>query len=121
MEILNIGPLELVFILVIALVVLGPENMVKAAKSMGAWIYKLVRSPMWADFLNISREIREFPEKIVREAGLDENLKEFRETSERLKQDVKIPGETIDIGTFKVGIPTENTIRKNKPDDSKPE
>ena len=108
MELFNIGPLELIFIL------LGPDNMVKTARSTGKWIYKFVRSPMWADFLNISLEIREFPEKIVREAGIEENLKELRETSDKLKQDVKIPVDPIEIGSFKVGLPTENIMRARK-------
>jgi sec-independent protein translocase protein TatB len=118
MEIFNIGPLELVFILIIALIVLGPENMVKSARGLGKWIYKLVRSPMWATLINTSRELREFPEKLVREAGIDESLKEIRDASEKVKEGINISVDPINIGPIKVDLPLENTIgKKNKDGD----
>ena len=40
MEILGIGPLELIFILLIALIVLGPGDMVKTGRTIGRFLIK---------------------------------------------------------------------------------
>lgn len=80
MNILNIGPLEFILILVIMFIFLGPEGMIKTARQIGTWIRLAVRSPMWKEIMGYSREIRELPTKLVRESGLDEDLKEIRET-----------------------------------------
>lgn len=84
MEILGIGPLELIFILLIALIVLGPTDMVKAGRTVGRFMRKIVTSPGWRTFQQASREIRYFPNKLMREAGLDElehDLQEFENKS----------------------------------------
>lgn len=84
MELFNIGPLEFILIILFAVVFLGPERMVKGAYSLGRWINKFVRSPMWAEIMSTSREIRELPTKIVRESGLEESLAEIKQTSQDL-------------------------------------
>ena len=38
MKILNIGPMELVFILIIVLIVLGPKDMVQYGRKLGKFI-----------------------------------------------------------------------------------
>jgi sec-independent protein translocase protein TatB len=78
MEILNIGPLELLLIIVIALIVLGPKEMITTARKMGQWFSKVVRSPAWREMMRTSQEIRDLPNKIVHEAGLEEEAKEIR-------------------------------------------
>jgi hypothetical protein len=69
MEILGVGPLEILLIFIIALVVLGPRDMVKAGRSFGRLLRKTVLSPTW---LNMQREIRKLPYQMMREAGLEE-------------------------------------------------
>ena len=61
MEILGIGPSELIFIIVIALIVLGPKDMQKAGKNIGSYLNKLVRSDGWKAFQKTSQEIRNLP------------------------------------------------------------
>jgi Sec-independent protein translocase protein TatA len=72
MEFLGIGPLELAFILIIALIILGPNDMVKAGKAIGRTLRSIVTSPNWRAIQQTSREIRSLPNKLMREAGLDE-------------------------------------------------
>ncbi len=67
--IFNIGPLEFILIMLVAIIVLGPERMVAGARTFGRWIYKLVRSPTWRAIMTTSQEIRDLPNKIVREIG----------------------------------------------------
>jgi sec-independent protein translocase protein TatB len=80
MELFGVGPLEFVLILVLALVILGPRDMVATARRMGQWIYRAVRSPTWRAIVETTQELRELPQKIVRDAGLEETMKEVTDT-----------------------------------------
>lgn len=77
MDILGIGPLELVFILIIALIVLGPKDMVKAGKTIGRALRAIVTSPTWKVVQQASREVRTLPNRLIREAGIEELQKEL--------------------------------------------
>jgi len=99
MNILGIGPLELVLILIIAILVLGPQQMVVTARKAGALVRKVVKSPIWGTIMDTSREIREIPTKLVREAGLEEDIKEIRSTAQSI-QDLK----NISVSTSPVTI-----------------
>ena len=85
MEILGIGPLELLFIMVIALLVLGPNDMVKAGRTMGRWLRALITSPTWRTIQEASRELQRLPNKLMREAGI-EDLKKELPTAESLRK-----------------------------------
>lgn len=85
MEIFGVGILELVLILVIAIIVLGPEGMVKTARSFGVWMRKLIKSPIWSQLMDTQRELRDMPTRLVREAGLEEDLRELKRTSQDVR------------------------------------
>jgi sec-independent protein translocase protein TatB len=85
MEIFGVGIGELVFIFLIAIIILGPNGMVKTASTLGKGIRKIIHSPLWASLMDTQRELREVPTRIVREAGLDEDLKELRKTSQEIR------------------------------------
>ncbi len=72
MEILGIGAPEFIFILIIALIVLGPKDMQKTGRMIGKWLNQLVNSSGWKLFQNTSREIRRLPTTLMREANLEE-------------------------------------------------
>lgn len=84
MEIFGIGLPELVLILLIMLVVLGPRDMVKTGQKLGKVIRQIITSDAWKTMMNASREIRELPTKMVREAGLEEDLGELRRQTREL-------------------------------------
>lgn len=81
MDILGVGPLELLFILIIALIVLGPSDMVKAGRTIGRFLRQVVTSSTWRAVTRTSSEIRTLPNKLIREAGLEENLKEIQDAT----------------------------------------
>jgi sec-independent protein translocase protein TatB len=83
MEFLGIGPSELLFIIIIALIVLGPKDMQKAGRTIGKWMRKIITSDGWKLFQQTSREIQTLPNRLMREAQLDE-LKD-------LQKDLKKP------------------------------
>ena len=82
MEILGIGPSELLFIVIIAIIVLGPRDMQKAGKTIGKWLRNVVTSDGWKLFQQTSREIQTLPNRLMREAAMDE-LKEVQKDLRR--------------------------------------
>jgi len=77
MDFLGIGPLELFFIVIIALIVLGPKDMIKAGKTIGRFIRNLVTSPNWRTLQKASQDLRKLPNTIMREAGLEDIKKDL--------------------------------------------
>ncbi|NOY99091.1 MAG: hypothetical protein GXP40_07800 [Chloroflexi bacterium] len=71
MEILGIGMPELIFIVLIALIVLGPKDMEKTGRTIGVWLRKIVLSPEWRALKDASRRIGTLPNKWMREANQD--------------------------------------------------
>jgi len=82
MEILGIGPSELLFVIIIALIVLGHRDMQKAGKTIGQYLNRLVKSDGWKAFQQTSRELRNLPTNLMREANVDlaETEKEIRKS-----------------------------------------
>ncbi len=73
MEILGVGMSELIFIVIIALIVLGPKDMQKAGKTIGKWLRNIVTSDGWKIFQQTSRELRTLPNKLMRDANEELN------------------------------------------------
>jgi len=115
MEFLGIGPLELFFIVVIALIVLGPKDMVKAGRTLGRWLRTLVTSPSYRTIQQVSNDLRNLPNRLMREAGFDENGQPF---SEQIRQELgmkeiqdAVKGVQTDL--IKTSSDLNNTIEQN--------
>lgn len=72
MEILGIGPMELLLVLVILLVVVGPRNLSKSARDIGRFLNRMYRSDTWRMMTEASRTLRNLPNQLAREAALEE-------------------------------------------------
>jgi Sec-independent protein translocase protein TatA len=77
MEILGIGLPELAFIVLIALILLGPKDMVAAGRTFGKTLRKVVTSPTWKAVRMTGQELQQLPTRLIREAGLEEELKDI--------------------------------------------
>lgn len=94
MQFLGISPTELIFIVIILFVVLGPQDLVKVGSTLGRSIRKLRESGAWKTMTDATRQLRELPQTLARQAGVDElellgreigaELKEQREKIEEL-------------------------------------
>jgi Sec-independent protein translocase protein TatA len=103
MEILGIGPLELFFIVLIALIVLGPREMIKAGRSIGKLLRSIVTSPNWRIFQQTSREIRTLPNRLMREAGLEDIQKDLPDPH-KIQEEMGLEGLEDDINNFQHSI-----------------
>lgn len=91
MEFLGIGPLELVFIVLIALVLLGPVDMLKAAQTVGRLLRTLFTSEGWREIQRSMNTLRNLPTSMMREAGLEDDLRTISDAAQ-----IQIPA--VDIG-----------------------
>ncbi len=107
MEIFGIGLPELALIFVIMLIVLGPKDMVATARKMGKYIRKIIQSPTWRAVMDTSQELRELPTKIIREAGLEEDLAELNKKTKSLVNELKVDFNTPE-DSEKIPLPGKN-------------
>lgn len=84
MEFLGIGPSELVFIVIIAIIILGPKDMQKAGRTVGRWLNRFIRSDGYKALQRASREIRNLPTTLMREA----NMEEFQSLGNDIRQSI---------------------------------
>lgn len=77
MDLLGIGPMELVFIVIIALIVLGPKDMAKTGRTIGKFMRDVVKSDTWKAIKTTTKELEHLPNRMMREAGLEDDFKEL--------------------------------------------
>ncbi len=115
MEFLGIGPAELLFIVILALIILGPRDMQKAGRTLGKWMRRIVTSDGWRLFQQTSREIQTLPNRLMREAALDE-LKEMQKDIQQplqgLQKDLRQP---FEINPRPAQLPEAGTTQPDQP------
>lgn len=74
MEIFGIGPLELVLIVLVAIIVLGPKDMMTSAQKAATWLKKLRKSDIWTT----TKEVMDIPNQVMKETGLDKEIQEIQ-------------------------------------------
>lgn len=74
MEFLNIGWPELLLILVVAFIVLGPNRLTQFGHDLGKWLHKLNNNQTFREVVRTTDEIRNYPQKIINEARLDRSM-----------------------------------------------
>jgi sec-independent protein translocase protein TatB len=91
MELFGVGASELIFILIIAIIVLGPKDMQRAGRTIGRWLNQLVRSDSWKVFQKTSAEIRNLPRNLMREANLEvaEMEKDLHQAIDPMQKDLR--------------------------------
>jgi Sec-independent protein translocase protein TatA len=86
MQIFNVGVLEILFILILAFVVLGPRKTIKTARDVGVWVRNLAKSPIWRDIVSASNEIRELPKKLMDDVELQRMVEELDLSTQEIKE-----------------------------------
>lgn len=104
MEVLGIGLPELVLILVIIFLVLGPKDMASTARRIARTIRTLTQSEFWRATREAWRMAQDIPTELLRETGLEEAQKELNQMSSQLNQWSR------EINSS-VNFPIDNSIR----------
>jgi Sec-independent protein translocase protein TatA len=68
MELFGIGPTELLFIVLLALIIFGPKDLEKAGRTLGRSLYKLIKSDTWQTLTQTSKKIKTLPNDLIRQA-----------------------------------------------------
>lgn len=81
MEFLGVGPTEFLFIVIIALIVLGPKDLAKTGRTIGKWLNSMIQSDTWKIVRKVSEELTHLPTKLMRDYNGEKFLNEENESS----------------------------------------
>lgn len=84
----NIGIPELILVLTIMLVFLGPDKLRESSRNLARFIRKVVRSETWRNFSVMYQEMKHYPEEIMKEVNLEETMKELDEINNRAQAEL---------------------------------
>lgn len=115
MNIFGIGALEVVFVLIIGILVLGPEGMIEAGRKLGKFLRSIIHSPWWKNIRQGVTEIQHLPQRLIREAELEE-LNELRELTKGSFP--KIGGNDL-LGSSWSGSAPQKSEKSSSPDQNK--
>lgn len=93
MDIFGVGPLEFFLILIITLIILGPNDMAKAGRAIGRFLRRIVMSEEWRIITQSAREFRHLPQRLMREAAIEDIKNELPD----LRRDADLDGLTQDL------------------------
>lgn len=104
MDFLGIGPLEVLFIVVITIIVIGPRDIGKTARAIGRFLNRLYHSDTWKTLNEASRNLRTLPQRLAREAALEE-LDEVRNVVQETQSEVAEHARAVE-GDLKAWTPS---------------
>lgn len=88
MDFLGVGPMELIFVVILALIILGPKDMQKTGRSIGRWMNNLVKSDTWKMVRQASNKIKYLPNELMREAGLEDIKKASQAVNNEINNEI---------------------------------
>ena len=116
MNFFNLGIGEILFILIIALIIFGPGNIVKTAQDAGAFIRKVTKSPYLQEVWATKRELTELPKIIAKEAQLNQTLDELNKETKDIKSSL-----TSSVTEFIKEVNQPITLSEETPEEKKVE
>jgi Sec-independent protein translocase protein TatA len=119
MEFLGISPVELLVIIVILFLVLGPQDLVKLGGTLGRAIRNLRESGTWRSIQDARRQLRDLPDQLAKEAGYEDVKTIGKELKEEIK-DTKAALTDLDKQVVAWTRQPESLSQK-KPKEEKPE
>jgi Sec-independent protein translocase protein TatA len=90
MELLGVGPLELILILVIVLLLFSPKDIVGGARKLGGGLNRLYKSDTFRVIQRTSDELRNLPNRLAQETALDDLDKLGKEISQEVREATEI-------------------------------
>ncbi len=119
MNFLGVGPLELIFILLIAIIVVGPRDLSKTARTLGRYINRIYKSEAWRTLTDASRTLRSLPNRLAREAAIEE-LDEVGQSLQQAKRDMEEEVSSLEKGMKAWTTPSETAAHEEKEPEQTP-
>jgi sec-independent protein translocase protein TatB len=117
-ELLGVGPLEVLLVLLLAIVLFGPKDIARSARSAGRFLNRLYHSEGWRTLLRTSETLRTLPNRLAREAELEE-LDSVRKTLADTRRAVG-EGVRTDESGFKAWTRSESPAAPSTPPPDEP-
>ncbi|MBN1119862.1 MAG: hypothetical protein JXJ17_02190 [Anaerolineae bacterium] len=95
----GIGIPELVLLVLVIFVVLGPERAQETALELGRLLGKLLRSKWWKEISEITQSLRDLPTTLIKMAELEGMQSELRETLSDIQKSAELDQEGKDTLT----------------------
>ena len=86
MRIFNVGIREVLLLLVIMLILFGPNQMRENARKAAQTIRRFVRSDTWRSFLGIYDDVNTIKNEMIRESGIQEVRDSLRGVDRQLNE-----------------------------------
>lgn len=125
MEFLGIGPLELIFIIVIILLIVGPKDIANVSRTIGRGLNRLYKSDNYRLIQKASAELRNLPQELMKEANLEE-LQKMAEVPE-LKEGLSLnppeksaPEQSLKAWTEELPPPASDEAKNSAPKNEAP-
>ncbi len=93
MEFLGVGPLEFLFILLIVVLLFSPKDIAKGARSVGRTLNRVYKSENYRILQKTSQELRNLPQRLAREANLDELESQLKNEAQQVSSAVRSTAE----------------------------
>lgn len=106
MEIFGIGITELLFIVVLILIIFGPDDLVKNSAEIGRFLNKIVTSDAWRAMQKTTTEVKKIPTTLMREA----NIQAFEEERRKLGQDLRAA-----VNPAPASVPSPDLLGRQSP------
>jgi sec-independent protein translocase protein TatB len=71
-DVFGVGPLEVLLVILLALVLFGPKDIARNARTAGRYLNRLYKSEGWRTMTQASSTLRNLPNRLAREAELEE-------------------------------------------------
>ncbi|OHD05869.1 Sec-independent protein translocase protein TatB [Sphingopyxis sp. RIFCSPHIGHO2_12_FULL_65_19] len=109
----DVAPTELLLVVVVALVVIGPKDLPKAMRFVGKWMGKA---------RGMARHFRSGLDTMMREAELEELEKQWREQNDAIMREFpRIDGADLPAPSAPVNIQKDDRERPAEPNPAEPE
>lgn len=74
----GVGLPELIILILVGFVVIGPERSRELALTLGRWMRRFMQSAWWREFNQVSAALRDLPTTLVRMAELEDAMRQIR-------------------------------------------
>lgn len=109
----GLGLPELVIITLVGFVLIGPERARELALQLGKVLRKVMKSPWWREFNQVTDSIRNLPTTLVRMAELEETQEDLKRELRDIEQQARDIEKEARIDIPKTGTPDSWATRAN--------